>query len=90
MLAPVFCKFPSFCELQNFIIMTKEPAIGFFSDSNKSNKILISYYFSCRLSVILFATLTVRSILKSYVSVICSSHIVLFYTVYLTIRYNKR
>jgi len=90
MLDPVFCKFPTFCELQNLITMTKEPAIGFLVDPNKSNGIFISYYFPCCLSVTLFATLTVRSVLKSYASVICSSHIVLLHTVSLTIRYNKR
>lgn len=46
---------------------------------------LISYYFSC-----CFATLTVRSNLKRYVSVICLSHIVLLHIVSFTIRYNKR
>jgi len=89
MLAPVFCKFPAFCELQKLITMTNEPAIGFFSDPNKPNKILIPYYLSCCLSFILFATLTVRSILKSYVTVVCSSHTVFLHMVYLTIRYNK-
>ena len=88
MLAPVFCKFPAFCELLKLTNMTKEPAIGFFSDPNKSNKILITYYLSCCLSVIIFVTLALRSILTRYLSAICSSHIVLLHMIYRTIRYN--
>jgi hypothetical protein len=47
MLAPVFCKFPAFCEFQKLITMTKKPAIGFFSNPNKSNKILFFVLLEC-------------------------------------------
>jgi len=89
MLAPVFCKFSAFCELQKLIIMTKKPAIGFFSDPKISTKILVPYYLLCCLNVIVFAILALHSILTRYVSVVCPSHIVLLHIVYLKIRYNK-